>query len=176
MWSNDFAWSYDGNITDSIKERVKNAGGNDTNAAMRVSLAWFNYDDLDIHIWEPRGNHIHFANKSGKLDVDMNAGGRHQSREAVENVSWLPHNLQDGVYQVQVHQYSQQETIDFGFQIEIENAGDLYQLSYAPAVKGSVAVCNITVKDGRIQKIEPGRNIVGGGFSQEKLATTPSWP
>jgi hypothetical protein len=38
-WNNDFAWSYDGEVADSIKARVKRAGGN-TNAALRVSLAW----------------------------------------------------------------------------------------------------------------------------------------
>lgn len=167
-WGNDFAWSYDGNITDSnIKERVKQAGGNVTNAALRVSLAWFNFDDLDIYVTEPNGNIICFHNKDGKQDVDMNAGSN-RSRTPVENVSWTPNKLRDGEYEVQVNQYFKRETIDDGFQIEIENQGRLYHLSYAPAVKGRVDVCTITVTNGAIEKIEPAKNIVGGGFSQEK--------
>jgi len=102
-WANDFGWSYDGNITDSIKEKVKKAGGNVTNAKLRVSLAWFNYDDLDIHIYEPDGNHINFRNKCGKLDVDMNAGSG-TTRTPVENVSWV--SVRDGLYKVVVNQWS----------------------------------------------------------------------
>ena len=52
-WGNDFAWSYGGNVADSIAERVKKAGGKVDGAALRVSLSWFNYDDLDLHVHEP---------------------------------------------------------------------------------------------------------------------------
>ncbi len=47
-WGNNFSWAYNGDVTDSIKERVKAAGGTVT-GLMRASLAWWNYDDLDIH-------------------------------------------------------------------------------------------------------------------------------
>lgn len=166
-WKNDFAWSYDGNITDSIKERVKKAGGNVTNAAMRVSLAWFNLDDLDIHVMQPDGSRIWYRDKRGMLDVDMNAFGP-MSRQPVENVSWLSSQLMDGVYRIIVNQFNQRETSDYGFQIEIENAGQLSTLSYGQTVKTDVEVCLITVKQGRIEKIQPAKGIIGGGFSQDK--------
>jgi hypothetical protein len=54
-WNNDFAWSYGGNVADSIAERVKKAGGKVEGATLRISLSWFNYDDLDLHVHEPRG-------------------------------------------------------------------------------------------------------------------------
>lgn len=164
-WGNDFAWSYNGNITDSIKEKVKSAGGNVTSAKLRVSLAWFNYDDLDIHVYEPTGNHIYFANKCGKQDVDMNAGGAH-TRQAVENVSWT--TVQDGAYQVKVNNYSRRETTDVGFVIEIENGGNLSQLSYKAGVQGMVDVCILHVKNGAIAKIDIAKGIEGGGISQEQ--------
>ena len=52
-WDNPFAWSYNGDMTDSnIKEKVKKAGGN-VQGVFRCSLSWSNYDDLDIHLLEP---------------------------------------------------------------------------------------------------------------------------
>lgn len=164
-WGNDFAWAYAGNITDSIKEKVKKAGGNVTNAKMRISLAWFNFDDLDIHIFEPSGNRIYFGNKSNKLDVDMNAGGG-RTREPVENVSWTA--VPDGEYQVQVHQYSQRERTDVGCVVEIENDGKLTQLSYKKPLQGMVDIAVVTVRAGKITGIVPAKDIVSGGISMEK--------
>lgn len=164
-WGNDFAWAYAGNITDSIKEKVKKAGGNVTNAKMRISLAWFNFDDLDIHIFEPSGNRIYFGNKSNKLDVDMNAGGG-RTREPVENVSWTA--VPDGEYQIQVHQYSQRERTDVGCVVEIENDGKLTQLSYKKPLQGMVDIAVVTVHAGKITGIVPAKDIVSGGISMEK--------
>ena len=166
-WDNNFAWSYDGNITDSIKEKVKNAGGNVTNAAMRVSLAWFNYDDLDIHVIEPNGNHIGYFNKCNKLDVDMNAGGRY-SREPVENVSWLSSTLRDGLYKVVVNQFNKRESIDVGFVVEVENAGNIQNFSYSKVASGDTPVIDIMVKNGIITEIKTKKDIVGGISSKEK--------
>lgn len=169
-WKNNFAWSYDGNITDSIKEKVKKAGGNVTNAKLRVSLAWFNYDDLDIHVIEPDGKHIYFRDKMGKLDVDMNAGGG-STRTPVENVSWTPSGpsrLKDGTYRVYVHQWAQRETSNAGCVIEVENEGRITQLSYPKVLKGEVDFCTIEIVNGLIHKLTPAKGITGTGISQEK--------
>jgi hypothetical protein len=165
-WDNDFAWSYNGNITDSIKEKVKKAGGNVTNAAMRVSLAWFNHDDLDIHIKDPKGNHIYYANKFGCLDVDMNAGYG-KTREPVENVSWISSNLLDGKYQVYVNQFSKRESSNVGFMIEVENQGTLTNLSYDRSVSGQVQVCTIKVKGKKITEIDIVDGIKSTSISQD---------
>ena len=45
-WDNNFSWAYTGDVTDSIKERVKAAGGN-VSGFIRVSLSWHNHDSLD---------------------------------------------------------------------------------------------------------------------------------
>lgn len=166
-WNNNFAWSYDGEVTDSIKQRVKAAGGN-VNALLRVSLGWFNYDDLDIHCVTPDKHHIHFGNKMGVLDVDMNAGGRHQSRNAVENLAF--NHLLDGVYRVYVNNWSKQESIDVGFMLELEYGGIIQQFSYAKAVRngGNVPSLDLTVSNGRLTKIDPGSEIVGGTTSNDK--------
>ncbi len=151
-WNNNFAWSYKGNFADSdIKARVKKAGGN-VSAPFRVSLAWFNYDDLDIHAIEPDGNHIYYGNKSGKLDVDMNAGGG-SSREAVENICWT--KPKDGVYQIRVRNYSRRESIDVGFDLEVENNGNIRQYHYSKPVghQNTVTALAITLKNGEIESI-----------------------
>ena len=163
-WNNDFGWSYDGNITDSIKERVKKAGGN-VNADFRVSLSWFNYDDLDIHAEDPYNRHIYFGNKVGVLDVDMNAGGG-RTREPVENLAW--NNPPNGKYRIWVNQYSQRETNDVGFTIEVENQGNIEQYSFNKSVKGNVQVGEFTLKNGVIVDRKIGSGLIGGSISQEK--------
>lgn len=171
-WPNLFAWSYDGNITDSIKERVKAAGGS-TNAALRVSLAWFNLDDLDLHAIEPSKYEIYFGNRGrkspngGALDVDMNAG-HGSTREAVENIVW--DRLTDGTYQVIVHNYSKRETRDPGFTLEVECNGKVMQYSCksSPSSGASNNALNIVVKGGAIVEIKMAPGIDGRAFSQEK--------
>lgn len=166
-WSNDFAWSYGGNVADSIKERVKKAGGKVEGAVLRVSLSWSNYDDLDIHIHEPPGrgalglyNEIYYANRrgysGGVLDVDMNAGGG-TTREPVENVVWA-NSMPNGAYKVVVHQFNQRETSNAGFTIEVENGDKLTHYTYNKAVrqKQDVHVCTLHMKGGVIESVEAG--------------------
>lgn len=166
-WDNDFAWSYGGNVTDSIAERVKKAGGKVEGATLRISLSWFNYDDLDLHVHEPaaRGSaglrdHIFFGNKrgatGGTLDVDMNAGGR-STREAVENVVWTE-KMPDGAYRVVVNNFCQRETQDVGFVIEVECAGKLSHFSFNKTVRNKQDVHAVTlhVREGAIERVETG--------------------
>lgn len=150
-WNNNFAWSYDGDMTDSIKERVKNAGGNVTNAKLRVSLAWHNTDDLDLHMILPNRNRIYFGNKCGILDVDMNVSS--VVRNPVENMSFTDANLRDGKYTICVNQYRQRETIDVGCTIEIEYDGHIQQWHYQKALKGEIKFGVITVAGGSITNI-----------------------
>lgn len=164
-WDNDFAWSYDGNVTDSIKEKVKRAGGMVEGVDLRVSLAWFNFDDLDLHCRLPNGSHVYYAQKHGILDVDMNAGGG-QTRDPVENMRWP--RLNDGLYTFCVHQFSRRESIDVGFTVEIESALGVETLSYSKAVSGEVPVCSIYVERGRVVDIRPGKDVKAGSIPTEK--------
>jgi uncharacterized protein YfaP (DUF2135 family) len=167
-WNNNFGWSYDGEVADSdIKAKVAKAGGNVTNAALRISLAWHNYDDLDIHVIEPDKTHIYFGNPRGKLDVDMNAFGA-RSREPVENISYTKSNLVDGVYIVKVNQYTRRENIDYGFELEVENNGSVHNFSYPKAVAGTIGALKITVKNGIVAAIVTGEGVSGGMMPQDK--------
>ena len=134
-WPNNFSWCYAGGVTDSIKERVKAAGGNVT-GFFRASLSWSNHDDLDLSIKEPSGNLIYFGNKcsrqtGGRLDVDMNAGGA-MSRQPVENIVYQDEKrLPSGMYEIWVHQYRRRENMDVGFEVEIEINGEAQIFGYA---------------------------------------------
>lgn len=163
-WDNNFAWSYDGNVTDSIKQRVGKAGGNITNALLRCSLAWFNTDDLDIHCVTPVGEHIYFGNRSGVLDVDMNV--RNPVRNAVENLSWR--YLQDGTYKITVNNYSQRETSDVGCTLEVEHGGQIQQFHYNQRVTHNVHMLNLEVKGGKLTKVTPvAKGLVSGSFGEK---------
>lgn len=132
-WNNHFSWSYSGEVADSIKEKVKQAGGR-VEGELRVSLAWHNYDDLDLHEIEPNGNHIYFSNKvsstSGHLDLDMNAGGG-STREPVENIIHTNKSqMKEGLYRVRVHNYAQRERTNVGFAVQIEHGGEVFDFEY----------------------------------------------
>lgn len=172
QWDNGFAWTYDGDVTDSVKQRVKKAGGN-VDAFLRISLSWFNYDDLDIHCKTPSGRLIYFGNKAGILDVDMNAGSG-QTREPVENLAFEPRHLTHGEYEVYVNQFSRREGTDVGFEIEYECDGKLISLSYDKAVKQNenVPVLSFKVKNGVVTEFVSGDRMTASSRQVEKWGVT----
>lgn len=174
-WGNDFAWSYDGDLADTgLKARVKAAGGK-VDAAMRVSLGWFNFDDLDLHVRHSSGEHIYFSSKhglrtGGRLDVDMNISPN--SREAVENVYWP--RVVDGNYTVSVHNFTKRENVDVGFNLEFEIGGVLHQYRRDRAVlsKTEPVALTFTIAKGIVTKITAGDGVVGGSTPTTKWGVT----
>lgn len=159
-WDNGFSWSYSGDFADSVKERVKKAGGNVT-GDLCCRLAWSNYDDLDLHMREPGGGHIYYGNRDrlspcgGVLDVDMNAGGR-TSREPVENIFYSStRRMQEGTYELFVNQFAKRETMDVGFEVEIDFKGTLYRFAWPkPLRQGeTVVVAQMTYTQGGLEVI-----------------------
>lgn len=130
-WGNNFSWNYNGEVADSMKDRVKKHGGN-VDGALRFSIQWNedgkNENDLDAHCLEPMGTRITFQVKgrrlpsSGMLDVDIvNPNGK----TAVENIIYTDKSkMPVGEYQFIVHNYSGREGV--GFQAEVEFDGKIY--------------------------------------------------
>ncbi len=135
-WPNNFSWSYAGELADSIREKVKRAGGN-VSGDLCCRLAWHNTDDLDFHMREPDGSHISFMGKrsrAGQLDVDMNVCG--ETREPVENIFYGHRKtMQEGEYHLYVNQYNARETTDVGFEVEIDYLGTVRRFSYDKRVR-----------------------------------------
>lgn len=134
-WNNGFSWSYNGEVADSIKERVKTAGGN-VDSFLRVSLAWHNNDDLDLSMNDPLYNHVYFSNRrsptGATLDIDMNGmDGIDPNRRPVENIFFSDERkLRDGDYEFYVTNYNKRETSDVGFEIEVEYKGQTKRFSH----------------------------------------------
>jgi hypothetical protein len=140
---NNFSWTYAGDVADSIKTRVKNAGGS-VEGDFRASLSWFNFDDLDLHLKLPGGEKIGYQNKfhsetRGSLDVDMNVSA--YTREAVENITFPDRRrMLEGRYDLIVHNYTKREHIDVGFEVEMEFDGVNHSFAYDKEVRASEAV------------------------------------
>lgn len=171
-WDNGFSWAYNGDLTDSIKERVKQAGGNVT-GDLCCRLAWYNHDDLDFHMKEPNGNHIYYGNKiskvgGGQLDVDMNAGIG-TTRTPVENIFYPNRNkMQEGVYQLIVNQFRLREHSNVGFDVEIDFMGDVMQFSHPQMVRDGALVSVAKFKYSHAKGIEYIESLSGKAGAGEK--------
>lgn len=137
-WPNNFSWSYNGEFADSIKERVKAAGGNVT-GDLCCRLAWEYTDDLDFHMKEPGGGHIYFSNRrtrspnGGMLDVDAN-GADGLKEHPVENIFYASAStMREGNYELLVHNYNRR-SIGVGFEVEIDFMGALHSFVYDKVV------------------------------------------
>ncbi|MFA5460400.1 MAG: hypothetical protein WC283_03785 [Candidatus Paceibacterota bacterium] len=156
-WDNPFSWAYTGNMTDSMKQRVKAAGGN-IEGDLRYSIQWNddgnNNNDFDAHCIEPGGNEIFFSRKkghcsSGELDVDII---RPNGDVAVENITYSDRRrMPNGTYSFFVHCYSNRGGKS-GFSAEIEFDGQTHSFSYNRPLntgeKVQVAKVEYSSKDG----------------------------
>jgi hypothetical protein len=149
-WDNNFSWSYNGDMADSIKERVKKAGGN-VSGDLCCRLAWSNLDDLDFHMRGPSHEHIYYGAKQaprtlGRLDVDMNAG-MGKTREPVENIFYGDRRLmREGEYRLQVNQFTRRENTNIGFEVEIDFMGTIWKFAYDKPMKTGETVTVATFR------------------------------
>ena len=148
-WNNPFSWSYTGGITDSMKERVKAAGGK-VDGVLRFSIQW-NEDgksicDLDAHAYEPNGEKIYYGNykgrqtnMSGMLDVDM----IRPSGIGVENITWVDQSkMKYGVYRMVIHNFDGRS--NNGFKAQIEFNGQTFDFAVDRNFQGTMTVAEVT--------------------------------
>lgn len=150
-WPNGFSWSYNGEFADSIKERVKAAGGNVTGDVC-CRLAWEYTDDLDFHMMEPGGVHIYYATyrrkaspRGGMLDVDAN-GADGQKAHPVENIFYESlRKMGIGEYKLSVHNFNRRSS-GVGFEAEIDIMGKVHRFSYDKVIRDGGVVDIATIK------------------------------
>lgn len=131
-WDNSFAWAYKGGVTDSITERVKNAGGS-LEGELRVSLSWENIDDLDLHAYSGM-EHCYYMNKcvaGATLDVDANAG--HLRTDPVENMVWR--TVPKTPIHIKVRNFNQRnlDSTTQGFQLQVAIRGEVKYNFHCPS-------------------------------------------
>jgi hypothetical protein len=158
-WGNNFSWSYKGEIADSMKQRVKAAGGN-IEGIIRFSIQWNPGDthessDYDAHCQEPGGNTIYYGNTrnartGGNLDVDI----IHPKKgvPAVENITWPQEGLMgQGTYRFLVHNYNTGMN-NVGFTAELEHNGEIRSYAYAKPLRAGekVEVATVQYKTGEM--------------------------
>lgn len=155
-WNNNFSWAYSGNVTDSMKELVKEKGGK-VDGDLRFSIQWNDMgnhtdnSDLDAHCITPGKFEIYYGDRTdkvtrGQLDVDIiNPSGR----VAVENITWANRRtMTDGEYKLYVHMFS--GNLQYGFRAEVEFDGNIYSFNYPNNVRNgeTIMVATVTLKNG----------------------------
>lgn len=155
-WNNNFSWAYAGNMTDSMKERVKAKGGK-VDGDLRFSIQWNDMEDhrdnsdLDAHCITPGKFEIFYGDRTdrvtrGQLDVDIiDPNGK----VAVENITWdSRRTMRDGEYQLFVVMFS--GNLEHGFRAEVEFDGQIFSFDYPNRVKykEKIMVATVTLKDG----------------------------
>ena len=144
-WDNNFTWSYNGNVTDSMKETVKSFGGK-VDGAMRFSIMWNenndNPDDLDAHCISPYGEIYYGKVKAGPIHLDVDI--RVPKGVAVENIIHSHATIIAGTYKFFVHNYSGRGATS-GFKAELEINGEVYEYVYPKPLRSSQNVDVVTV-------------------------------
>ncbi|MGH9211754.1 MAG: DUF6777 domain-containing protein [Acidimicrobiales bacterium] len=93
---------------------------------VQITLQWESDADLDLHVFEPDGNEIYYANAGpsdtgGQLDVDSNVGCTNDG--SVENVFWPPGEAPSGDFTVQVNGFTVDGCGGGEFTLTIDVAG-----------------------------------------------------
>jgi len=164
-WNNQFTWAYTGGITDSMKERVKAAGGK-VDGVLRFSIQWNENKespnvDFDAHAIEEGGDHIYFSSSfrkdrgsikskmSGQLDVDMiNPVG-----VGVENIVWTDLSKMKNSIILSIKNYG--ERINKGFKAQVEFEGKIYDFSSNGKAMGMTQVAKVIVNPDKTFTLVP---------------------
>lgn len=173
-WDNNFSWSYNGGVADSLRDRVAELGGR-IDGALRFTHSWNlaelgrNASLMDLHVFFPGATHkdgchdtyptnrrVGWNRRSdgqsgGVQDVDYTAAAP-VGYVPVENISFPDvRRMPEGKYVLKIHNWSLRQPTTSGFIAEIEFDGQVFQYEYRQALKQKewVTVAEVTLKDGK---------------------------
>lgn len=171
-WSNNYCWSYNGNLAgkSQIREEVKKAGGT-VDAPFRFSIMW-NEDgrdivDLDAHCIEDNGYEIYYRNrghlspKRGTLDVDM----IRPRTMGVENIFYQ--SIPDGTYRFFIRNYDNGNHKNCKAEIYIDGETFTYLVDHK--INGDVEIATVTIKNGALEDIKHSKYLTGGNEISSEL-------
>lgn len=148
-----------------IDQRVA-AGGGDTAGILRISLAWEDMNDLDLHVLTPDEETIYFGNTrsecGGELDVDANVVPT--TRTPVENIVWSA-TPRDGTYQVGIHFYTHHPNQPAATKCDIllVIGEEKRVLTVGAAREGQfIEVVSFEVRDGQLAEFTPSSRVREG--------------
>jgi hypothetical protein len=178
-WSNNFAWSYDGEVADSLRQRVSDAGGR-VDGPFRFTHSWNhegrrNASLMDLHVLLPGcdkptqgcqdGPHGRSTGRTRRVGWDArnhSATGASQDVDYVQAapVGYVPiekiafpdkAQMPEGVYECYVHNWNLRSPNSGGFKAQIEIDGAIYDYDYPQPVKKYewVHVASVTLKAGQ---------------------------
>lgn len=171
-WENGFAWSYNGNITDSFIRKEVQARGGSVSGAFRFSHSWNhqkrNASLMDLHVFFPSNNHksgIHNSygnservgwnnrnhySSGGTQDVDY-VQEAPSGYVPVENITFPDiRKMPEGEYKCKIHNWQFRSPTEGGFKAEIEFGGEIFEYEYDKPVKNKewIDVATVTLKNG----------------------------
>jgi hypothetical protein len=172
-WNNGFSWAYKDNMTDSMRERVRAAGGS-VDGVLRFTHSWNhvgrNASLMDLHVFMP-GSSQHDDGKHDKYPSGQRVGWNHrkdlisggvqdvdytnaapEGYIPIENITFPSlAKLKEGKYVFKIHNWALRAPTTSGFKAEIEFGGQIYQyeVSRPLANKEWITVAEATLKNGQ---------------------------
>lgn len=172
-WDNNFSWSYNGDIADSMREKVQQRGGR-VDGVLRFTHMWNhlgrNASLMDLHVFMPGSSEhrdgCHDNYPSGRrvgwnTRNDYSSGGIQDvdyveaapaGYVPVENITFPSLNkMPEGVYTFKIHNWSRRPPTDSGFSAEIEFGGNIYEFEYPAALKQKewITIAQVELKNGQ---------------------------
>lgn len=174
-WANSFGWSYDGGVTDTMRELVVSRGGR-VDGVFRFTHQW-NYNKrnaslMDLHVFMPGSstdqhrdgchdsypngrrvgwNHRNDDYSGGVQDVDYTDAAP-TGYVPVENITFPTlSKMPEGKYVCKIHNWKLRAPTEGGFKAEIEFDGQIFEYEVDRPLKQKewVTVAEVTLKNGK---------------------------
>jgi len=174
-WGNGFSWSYAGEVADSLREKVRAAGGR-VDGVLRFSHSWNhvgrNASLMDLHVFTPTstglthkdgchdgyptGSRVGWNSRTnsvykGVQDVDYTDAAP-EGYVPVENITFPDMKfMKEGAYIFKIHNWALRQPTNSGFKAEIEFEGQVFEYDFPRPLKHKewVTVAVATLKNGK---------------------------